>query len=74
MGLALTSQGLPWVAESSGMVVSWAEAGLLQRKWMRVTAAGTVPSELNMIPLEVMSSCWGREGEPSQSPSFHTIV
>lgn len=27
IGLALSSQGLPWVAEGSGMVVSWAEAG-----------------------------------------------
>lgn len=57
MGLALTFQGLPWVAEGGGMAVSWAQAGLLQRKWMRVTAAGIVPSVLNMIPLEVMSSC-----------------
>lgn len=40
MGLALTSQGLPWMAEGSGMVVSWAEAGLLQMQWMRVTALG----------------------------------
>lgn len=32
MGLALTSQGLPWVAEGSGMVVSGAEAGLFQRQ------------------------------------------
>lgn len=30
MGLTLTSQGLPWVAEGSGMVASWAEAGLLK--------------------------------------------
>lgn len=30
MGLALTSQGLPWMAEGSGRVVSWVEAGLLK--------------------------------------------
>lgn len=65
VGLALTSQDLPWVAEGSGMVVSWTEAGLLQRQRMRVAAAGIVPSVWNMIPLEVMSSCQGREGEPS---------